>query len=305
MTSLPPNTSAISNLLTTQRALLDTLCSFLTVAVHHLLFLRRIYPPVSFLSARAYNHPIRQNRHPEVCTWINDAIAAVREQLERNAVEKVSLCIFECDNNEVLERWTFDLHSLPNVIRRDRDVPFDSIDDADLRKTINITDLEATFRGVFSRLDTVSAKMRPLPDGDGAPECSFTMTVEIKEGADAPVGRLSKDERQWIVAEPDPFSDAHKADGPLEKARNRYAEKGGTYPVRRLEAGELRMEMFVEESEVKLRLPSTYKTTLEKAGELSYGAGDEKFDPDQGYELEEPDINRKPQGGAFTDYRLG
>lgn len=302
MANVPPSTSATSNLLTTQRALVDTICSFLTVATHHVLYLRRLYPPVSFLATRAYNYPVRQNRHPEVCTWIQDALAAVRDQLEKNTVETVAICIFECDNHRVLERWTFDLRSLPVVTKKDRDVPFDSIDDYELRKKVNVTDLEASFRALFSRLDTVSGKMRPLPEGDGAPECSFTMTVEVKNGADRPVGRLQKEERKWVVAEPDPFNDEDSSRG---DAKTFASRTGKTHAVRRLEAGELRMEMFVEESDTKLNLPTRYKTTLERAADLSYGAGSEKFDPENGYELEEPDVNRKPQGGAFTDYQRG
>jgi len=305
MANIPPNTSATSSLLTTQRALIDTISFFLTAAIHHVLYLRRLYPPVSFLATRAYNYPVRQNRHPEVCTWINDAIAAVRDQLEKNTVETFAICIFECDNNEVLERWSFDLRSLPVVTKRDRDIPFESVDDVELRRKVNVTDLEASFRATFSRLDTVSGKMRSLPDGDGAPECSFTLTIEVKEGADRPVGRLQKEERKWVVAEPDPFEDSSSRGETGEGATKAANRMGKTHAIRRLEAGELRMEMFVEESETKFKLPSTYKTTLEKAAELSYGAGTEKFDPENGYDLEEPDVNRKPQGGAFTDYQRG
>ena len=305
MANIPPNAAATTNLLTTQRALVDTICSFLTVATHHVLYLRRLYPPVSFLATRAYNYPVRQNRHPEVCTWIIDALAAVRDQIEKNTVENVAICIFECDNNEVLERWSFDLRSLPVVTKKDRDVPFDSIDDTELRKKVNVTDLEANFRAVFSRLDTVSGKMRPLPDGDGAPECSFTITIEVKDGADKPVGRLQKEERRWIMAEPAPFENKSSNDDVHGSREDAVNHTGRTHAIRRLEAGELRMEMFVEESDVKLKLPTKYKTTLERAAELSYGAGTEKFDPENGYELEDPDINRKPQGGAFTDYQRG
>ncbi|KAK5089396.1 hypothetical protein LTR24_006212 [Lithohypha guttulata] len=305
MANVPPNTSAASNILTTQRALVDTICSLLTVVTHHVLYLRRLYPPVSFLATRAYNYPVRQNRHPEVCTWINDALTAVRDQIEKNTVETVAICIFECDNYEVLERWSFDLRSLPVVAKKDRDIPFDSIDDVELRKKVNVTDLEASFRALFSRLDTVSGKMRPLPEGDGAPECSFTMTVEVKDGADRPVGRLQKEERKWVVAEPDLFDD-EDSNGEARGDSNTFTGRTGkTHAIRRLEAGELRMEMFVEESDTKLKLPTKYKTTLQRAAEMSYGAGSEKFDPQNGYELEEPDVNRKPQGGAFTDYQRG
>lgn len=304
MTSAPPNQSTISNLLSTHRALVDTLCSFLTVATHHILFLRRIYPPVSFLVTRAYNYPVRQNRHPDVCSWIEDAISAIRNQLTKNTVETIAVCIFECDNNQVLERWSFDLRSLPAVGKRDRDVPFnDYEEDRDLQRKINVTDLEASFRANLSRLSSTSAKIRPLPEGPDAPECSFTITIDVKDGSDRPVGRLEEEERAWIVAEPDSFET--NLQPMADDGRNDLSHSGKTHAVRRLEAGELRMETFVEESAAKFAYPSDFKTTLERAKEMSYGAGTEKFDPNYGYDLEEPDINRKPNGGAYTDYQRG
>lgn len=222
-------------------------------------------------------------------------------------METVAICIFECDNSQVLEKWTFDLHSLPVVVKQDRDVPFASLDDVGLRRNVNVTDLEASFRGLLSRLNTVAGKLRPLPDGEGAPECSFTITIEVKDGADRPVGRLKKEERAWVVAEPDTFeeSDDDLTRDAAENPARKGVPHGKTHPIRRLEAGELRLEMFVEEADVKFKFPSKHKTTLEKSAELSYGAGTEKFDPQNGYELEEPDINRKPQGGAYTDYQRG
>lgn len=295
MSTVPQNVTASTNLLSTHRALLDTLSSFLVVLTHHTLYLRRIYPPVSFVSTRAYNYPVRQNRHPDVCAWISDAIESVRDQLEKNTVESVTICIFECDENRVLERWVLDLKSLPIVPRRERDVPFE--EDEELRKNVNIVDLEASFRATLSRLTTTSARLKPLPVGDGAPECSFTICVEIKDNAEKPVGRLEEKERSWIVAEPGSFHH-------LEEQSNVAKTSGQLHAIRRFEAGELRMEMFVEESAAKFSYPTTQLSSLEKAATLSYGAGTEKFDPENGYyDLEDADINRKPQGGASTDYQ--
>lgn len=312
-TKLPANKNAVKNLLTTQLSLLDTVTDFLTVATHHILYLRRVYPPVSFLSTRAYNYPVRQNRHPDVCKWIEDAIAAVRDQMQKNRIRTVSICIFECDNNEVLEKWTFDLRNFPSVVRRDWYVPFESINDEDLRSKMTVTDLEHSFRATFSRLDTVSGKMRPLPNGDGAPECSFTITIELREGQKKPLDRRQERERQWIVAEPGPFEDDlfhDMAEGDLPEESRKPAgsteSKGKTHAIRRLEAGELMMEMFVEESDAKLKLPNKFRSLKERAAEMSFGAGseqlppeDEVFDPEEGYDLGEPEIHRKPASGAF------
>ena len=54
---------------------------FLTVAIHTILYERRIYPQESFISARKYNYPVRQNRHPKVCQWVQDAVAAVEVEM--------------------------------------------------------------------------------------------------------------------------------------------------------------------------------------------------------------------------------
>ncbi len=320
MAGPPPNTNTVSNILSTHRALLDTLTSFLTVTTHHILYLRRLYPPVSFLSTRAYNYPVRQNRHPTVCAWINDAASAIRDQFEKNTVEKVSLCIYECDDNRVLERWTFDLRSFPSVAKRDRDVPFDSAssEDADvLSKKVNLADLEAHFRATLSSITTSAARLRPLPEGPGAPECSFTLAIEVKDKADRPVGRIEKEERRWVVAEPDSFLDNTPHAIPTAQGQQPRQDLDKalpkTHPVRRLEAGELRMEVWVEEAAAKFEFdlppptPGSSLPPLQRAANMSYGAGKDKFDPGDmfPYDLEPPDVNRKPQGGATTDYQRG
>jgi mitotic spindle assembly checkpoint protein MAD2B len=294
-TSHTTNTNA--NLLSTHRALVDTVASFLTVATHHILFLRRLYPPVSFLSTRAYNYPVRQNRHPAVCAWVNDAVAAVRDQLEKNTVNKVSLCIYECDRNQVLERWTFDLSSFPAVSKRDRDVPITSDESGNLTRKINVADLEANFRASISRIATSAARLRPLPEGAGAPECSFTLAMEVRDDADRPVGRLDREDRKWMAAEPEP---------PPENSGSSTPQ---LHAIRRLEAGELRMEIWVEESAAKFEynVPpdsgSHSTAAADRRTKMSYGAGTDRFDPDNGYDLEPADLNRKPQGGAMTDYK--
>lgn len=67
--------------LDTYQALVSTFSEFLTVAIHTILYERDIYPRTSFLKARKYNYPVRQNRHPKVCKWIQDAVAAVEAEM--------------------------------------------------------------------------------------------------------------------------------------------------------------------------------------------------------------------------------
>ena len=67
--------------LNTYRAVVSAYSDFLTVAIHTILYERNIYPQNSFIKARKYNYPVRQNRHPKVCKWIQDAVAAVEVEM--------------------------------------------------------------------------------------------------------------------------------------------------------------------------------------------------------------------------------
>ncbi|KAK0702027.1 DNA-binding protein [Lasiosphaeria miniovina] len=73
--------------------LLTSFNSFLTVAIHNILFYRGIYPASTFLSARAYNLPVHQNRHPKVCSWIRDAVDAVAAQIAGGHVARIAVVV--------------------------------------------------------------------------------------------------------------------------------------------------------------------------------------------------------------------
>jgi len=109
--------------------LLTTFTSFLTVAIHSILYYRRLYPPTTFLSSRAYNLPVHQNRHPKVCAWIRDAVSAVSAQLALGTVDRVAVVIHSplspdqpsddktlssIPPGAVLERYLFDVSRFPS-----------------------------------------------------------------------------------------------------------------------------------------------------------------------------------------------
>lgn len=68
-------------ILDTYHAVVLAFSDFLTVSIHTILYERDIYPQTSFLKARKYNYPVRQSRHPKVCQWIQDAVAAVEVEM--------------------------------------------------------------------------------------------------------------------------------------------------------------------------------------------------------------------------------
>lgn len=132
----PPNPIPLKE----AHTLITTFTTFLTVGIHNILFYRNIYPPTTFLSARAYNFPVHQNRHPKVCSWISDAVDAVAAQLATGTVDRIAVVVHaplqpdiewnsqrrkgkEKDDGTpdfsavppgaVLERWMFDVARFP------------------------------------------------------------------------------------------------------------------------------------------------------------------------------------------------
>ena len=111
----------------TFRGLVSAFTDFITVAIHTILYERSIYPRTSFLTARRYNHPVRQSRHPKVCEWINDAILAVETQLLNGVVSSVAIVIISKDN-KIMERFVFDASRFPAVPVADLDTPLERKD---------------------------------------------------------------------------------------------------------------------------------------------------------------------------------
>lgn len=79
--------------LDTYQAVVLAFSEFLTVAIHTILYERNIYPQTSFISARKYNYPVKQSRHPKVCKWIQDAVAAVEVEMLKVIVPFSEDCV--------------------------------------------------------------------------------------------------------------------------------------------------------------------------------------------------------------------
>lgn len=204
------------------------LLTLLRSLTHHILYLRRIYPRESFTAVRTYNHPTQQSRHPAVTSWIANAISAVGQQLRKNVLQTVSIVIFAVDSNTVFERYVIDLSEIPVIEdwRCDAESEFVTSVDKEL-SPMTLADLSAHFRALLIRIDTMCARMSPLPTDE---EVSFTVCMEVKDDADRPVGRLNPVERVWVAVE--------------EGAK----KMGKTKAIRRVEVGELRIEMWIEEA---------------------------------------------------------
>jgi len=177
----PPKT-----ILNTYQGILTTFTDFLVVAFHTILYERGLYPQETFLLTRAYNFPVRQNRHPLVCKWITDAVTAIQAQLLNGAVRRVAFVICS-QKQEVLERFMFDVSGFPAIPEKERFTEFGDTtatdDDSGDELKISKVDVEEQLRATVRKLAYCGGKLGVLPPG-----CTYTIAVELKDKADPPIG---------------------------------------------------------------------------------------------------------------------
>ncbi|KAK5165532.1 uncharacterized protein LTR77_009061 [Saxophila tyrrhenica] len=210
----------------TFRSLATSFTDFLTVAIHTILYERSVYPQTSFLSARKYNFAVRQSRHPKVCEWINDAVAAVESELFKGAVDRVAVVIYS-KNNKPLERYVFEVSRFPKVPASDVDVPLERLDaDGQQGSVLPLVDMEEQFRATMNQLAGCSSMLPPIPVG-----CAFTVAVELKEDGEAPTAHP----QPWMPVQPRAPNDGASGNGVVTK------------PVRAVAAGSVLFETWIEQ----------------------------------------------------------
>jgi|SRR5450432_650920 mitotic spindle assembly checkpoint protein MAD2B len=177
---------AANSVLNTYQALLTTFSDFLTVAIHTILYERSIYPPMTFISTRKYNFPVRQNRHPKVCKWITDAVTAVESEMQKGTVSRVAVVIYSPDAKP-LERFMFDVSSFPEVPPVEALTEFEEAQEGEGGNAttwkVNLVDVEEQLRATVRKLAYCGSKLGTLPEG-----CTYTVAVELKDKADPPIG---------------------------------------------------------------------------------------------------------------------
>ncbi|OAA59323.1 DNA-binding HORMA [Cordyceps fumosorosea ARSEF 2679] len=231
--------AALKDLVDQAGRLLASFSSFLAVAVHSLLFHRGLYPARSFLAARAYNLPVHQSRHPGVCAWVADAVAAGTAQVRAGTARAVVLAVHAPRSMAVLERWVFDLRSFPadwgdagTMTARGDDSAAGLAEEQQAGATagaedeVNWTDVNEGLRGALRRIAYAAEKSPALPEN-----CTFTLAVELRDDSDAPIGHP----QSWIPAEAAVSSVSARRDVT-------------TTPVRSVNAGPLFFECWLEKT---------------------------------------------------------
>lgn len=222
-----------SDVIVTFQTFVGVFSDFLIVAIHTILYERDIYPRESFLSAKKYNYSVRQSRHPKVCQWITDAVAAVQTELLKGTVDRVALVIYSAQDMP-LERFVFDLSRFPFVPKEYHFTPMSrTTDDGEDVAVLPRVDLEEQMRATMSRLSSCRSRLKPLPEN-----CTFTLAIELRDNTSPPIGHP----QPWIPVQPD------LRNSNPEAAKN----NSRTTPLRSVAAGDMVFETWIEEAKAKL-----------------------------------------------------
>lgn len=261
--SLPPHTA---------NPLLSSFTSFLTIAIHSLLYHRTLYPSTSFLATRAYNLPVHQSRHPGLCSWISDAVTAIAAQLRVGSVRRIVLAVHSPPGSSqpvtVRERWVFDVHRFPawgspaetnaptshqEQQREDLNDPVAEDDGAGAAEKLNWADIHEALRATLQRLAYAAQAAPKLPPG-----CTFTLALELRDEAEAPIG-VSQKTRLELPKEPPANTTPQypqpwiPSEGPLQPPTAEKPHQGeslggaATKPVRSVRADPLFFECWLEQ----------------------------------------------------------
>jgi mitotic spindle assembly checkpoint protein MAD2B len=231
-------------------SLINNFADFLTVAIHTILYTRTIYPLDSFISAKKYNFPVHQSRHPKVSAWITDAVSSVQDELLKGTVDRVAVVIIS-ERGDPLERFLFDVSKFPVVARSDwytpieRETPSNETEKDEIKTPPSIN-MQEQFRAVLAKLSVCNSTLRPIPSG-----CTFTVAIELKEESNPPL----QHPQAWMPVEPSLQREIGIDSEGFQEVRM-GDDLGGvrTVAVRTVSAGEMCFEMWIEEGKGKENL---------------------------------------------------
>ncbi|KAJ3151085.1 MAD2 mitotic arrest deficient-like 2 [Geranomyces variabilis] len=204
----------------------DVLLEFLEVAIHHILHARGLYPAELFEARQKYGLPVRMSRHPALNAYIQDCLIGVRPDFENGTLNKLYLSVYG-PGGGVVERFTFEVRSLLG--------DWDPIDRVGAQMSMNINDLESHFAAFLIKLGTTAlTTVEANPRG-----CTFALLAELhcatRPGADG-TGARRPGAMDWIPGDAD---DVNLRAGL------------GIVPIKTLDAGLLKIQIYVEENAEK------------------------------------------------------
>ncbi|KAK5645973.1 hypothetical protein RI129_004437 [Pyrocoelia pectoralis] len=126
--------------------IVEILCEFCEVAIHNILYIRKLYPKAIFVKRKKYGVIVYRSLHPQLNEYITESLKAVKFHAKACSLRKLLVCIV--GPNVTYERFVIDVVSLLHNFEKDQ----------------IYLKLEQNLRDFCLKLQTTSSYLDPLPD---------------------------------------------------------------------------------------------------------------------------------------------
>ncbi|CAN7985528.1 unnamed protein product, partial [Ixodes hexagonus] len=151
----------------------------LEIAIHNILYSRKVYPEAAFQKSRKYNIPIQVAVHPQVVDYIDSCVMTMHKLLQRNELRKMVLNIADAAHNPV-EQFVFEVS-----------VPVDGTPQSNgaskPEEDSYLLDVEAAARAICLKVTTSDSVLQDNPEGQSpsshlfSQSCSFSIQLHVAE----------------------------------------------------------------------------------------------------------------------------
>lgn len=133
----------------------DILSEFFEVAVHNIIYVRKLYPDTIFVPKKKYGVTVYQAIHPGIRDYIKNCLKAVAFHCSKKQLKRLFVC-FEC-RDTVLEKFIFDVLDITESCESD----------------VFLVELEQSLRNLILSLHSSQIYLNEL-----TPEATFSIQLQ-------------------------------------------------------------------------------------------------------------------------------
>ncbi|KAE9540916.1 hypothetical protein AGLY_004161 [Aphis glycines] len=193
----------------------SVLLELLEVSIHCILYARKVYPEGIFELKKKYSVPVHVSIYPELNSYINGTLNAVKSLLKLKKLCKLDVCFYN-KIGVIVERFVFNIRNVELELNLS---DFSNIRDPYLIK------LEQMLRAFCLKLTVCDSFLKPLP-----PNCTFQIHIHTTETNSI---EIQKDTEEF------PLIPCEKSDTILTSP--------AIVPLRSIDCEHLNLEIYAEE----------------------------------------------------------
>ncbi|KAL1139920.1 hypothetical protein AAG570_006897, partial [Ranatra chinensis] len=153
------------------------LVEFLEVAIHNIIYVRKIYPEGIFTMKKKYNAPIYVSMYPDLNKYISNSLTAIKHLIEQQEIKRVDVCFFNLQLKPI-ERFSFVFTKLSGFLM-ESDSP-------------SLNQIHENFRAFCLKLYIQASYLKELPKGT-----TFRIQIHTNESSSVSLAENPSFQVDW------------------------------------------------------------------------------------------------------------